>query len=420
MRVSTNEFLLGSLDQLLAQESTVNQLNQEIATGQSMLDATTDPAGAGLALGVADRINQLAYDTANAQSGAQTIQNGLSVLQQVSTLLDQLRQIAEQGANTGATAATRQALVSTAQNALQQLVQLANSQGFDGSYIFAGSKADQAPFQTLPDGQIVFSGDAGTNTIEIAPSVTVPVTLSGQGIFMNIPAGNNGVAVTASAANSGSAYAVSQGVTSVSQLTAERLAGTEYQITFSAGSGGALNYTVTSGTGSPGSASFSASSGTVASGAFSKGSDLLFGGVDVRIDATPAAGDRFTVVPAATSSIFQTVQDLISALQSFQSGQGANPPALQQIENAIANLDGAQNNILGTQGTLGSSLHEIQGVQQQDGSLSTSAQVQLTNLQSANLPPVLASYSESVTALQAAEAAFARIQNLSLFSLIQP
>ena len=49
MRISTNEFLLGSLDQLLAQESTVNQLNQEIATGQSMLDATTDPAGAGSA-----------------------------------------------------------------------------------------------------------------------------------------------------------------------------------------------------------------------------------------------------------------------------------------------------------------------------------------------------------------------------------
>ena len=46
MRISTNQFLLGSLDELLAQESTVNQLNQQIATGQTMLDATADPAGA--------------------------------------------------------------------------------------------------------------------------------------------------------------------------------------------------------------------------------------------------------------------------------------------------------------------------------------------------------------------------------------
>jgi flagellar hook-associated protein 3 FlgL len=48
----------------------------------------------------------------------------------------------------------------------------------------------------------------------------------------------------------------------------------------------------------------------------------------------------------------------------------------------------------------------------------TDAQVQLTNLQSANLPQVIASYSESVTALQAAELAFSRIQNLTLFSVI--
>ena len=50
---------------------------------------------------------------------------------------------------------------------------------------------------------------------------------------------------------------------------------------------------------------------------------------------------------------------------------------------------------------------------------STSDQVQLVSLQSANLPQVLANYSESVTALQAAELAFAKIQNLSLFSVIQ-
>src|SRR6516162_4655751 len=111
MRISTDQFLLGSLDELLAQESMVNQLNREIATGQTMLDATGDPAGAGQALGVLGEINQLAYDMANAQSGTATIQNGLSVLQQVSSLIDQFRQIALQGANSGATAATRQALV---------------------------------------------------------------------------------------------------------------------------------------------------------------------------------------------------------------------------------------------------------------------------------------------------------------------
>ncbi|MGC2200969.1 MAG: flagellar hook-associated protein FlgL [Stellaceae bacterium] len=418
MRISTNEFLLGSLDDLLAQQSRASQLNRQIASGQTMLDAADDPAGAGEALSIAGEIQRLSYDAGNAQSAAQTIESGLSVLQQVSALIDQLRQTALEGANTGDTGATRQALVSVAQNGLQQLVQLANSQDPNGAYIFGGSKANVAPFQTLPNGQTVFSGDAATNAIEVAPSLTVPVTVSGQGAFTNIPAGDDGVEITASASNSGSASIVSQGVTSVTQVTAERLAGTQFEVVLSAGPGNSLNYTVTSGAGSPGTSGFTAGSGIVASGSFAAGSDLQFGGLDLKLDGTPAAGDRFVVQTAATTSLFQTIQDLISALQTPQQGQPANSVIRQRIENTIANLSGAQANILSTQAALGSNLTEIKAVQGQNSAASTNAQAQLTNLQSANLPQVIASYSESVTALQAAELAFARIQNLSLFSLI--
>jgi flagellar hook-associated protein 3 FlgL len=222
MRISTNEFLLGSLNDLLAQQSTANQLNREIATGQTLLDATNDPASAGLAVEVAGQINHLSYDGSNAQSGSQSIQSGLGALQQVATLIDQLRQAAVQGASAGGTSSTQQSLVSVAQNGLQQLIQLANSQDASGRYIFAGSKANAAPFQVGAGGQVVFSGDAGTNVIEVAPSLTVPASVSGQSIFVNIPAGNGGVSVTAAGSNGGTAYAVPQGITSASQVAAER------------------------------------------------------------------------------------------------------------------------------------------------------------------------------------------------------
>lgn len=412
MQISTNEFLLGSVGDLVAQESNLNQLNTQIAAGQTMPDAASDPAGAGQALGLASGINRLTYDAGNAQSAAQQLQSGLGALQQVSTLLDQLRQTAVQGANAGNSSASLQALVSTAQSGLQQLVQLANSQGADGRYIFAGSNGNTAPFTTLPNGQIAFTGDGATNLLEVAPSLMVPVSISGGSIFENIPAGNNGVAVTAAAANTGTAYAAVQGVVDPSQLTKEQLAGTQFEIAFSAGAGGGLDYTVTSGIGSPGSASFSASAAPVASGSFTAGSDLQFGGLDIALTGTPAAGDQFVVQPAATSSLFQTVQGLISAL-----GSASSSP--QQIENAISNLGDAQTSIQTAQATLGSSLAAIQGIQAADGTQSTNDQVQLTNLQSANLPQVLATYSEGVTALQAAELAFSKIANLSLFSVIQ-
>jgi flagellar hook-associated protein 3 FlgL len=412
MQISTNQFLLGSLGALLTQENSVNQLDSEIATGQTMPDATADPAGAGEALGLASAINQLTYDAGNAQSATLELQTGLGVLQQVSTVLDQLQQTAVQGADAGNTTATRQALAATAQGGLQQLLQLANAQDANGNYIFAGSNSTAAPFVSQPNGEITFAGDGATNLVAVAPTLTVPVSLSGQGIFDDIPAGNNGVAVTAADANTGSAYATVAGVTDQSQETAEGLAGTQFEIAFSAGAGGALDYTVTSGTGAPGSASFAASATTVASGTFSPGSDLQFGGIEVAVTGTPAAGDQFVVQPAASSSLFQIVQGLVSAL-------GSPSASLQDIQNAIGNLQGAQNSIEAAQATLGSSLAAIQGVQTADGTQTTDDRAQLSNLQSANLPQVLATYSEGVTALQAAEAAFSKIQNLSLFSVIE-
>ncbi len=417
MRISTNEFLLGSLNDLLAQQQTVNQLNREIATGETLLDASSDPGGAGQVVGLANQIGTLSYDTANGQAATQTLQTGVSTLQQVTTLLDQLRQSATTAANGTTTQSDRQSDITNVQALFQQLVQLANTQGANGDYLFAGTKSNAQAFSTLPNGQVVFSGDAGTNQVEIAPSLNVISSISGQGIFTNVSAGTDGIAVSASAGNTGSAYALAQGVTNLSQVTAASLSGTQYDISFS-GSGSSLAYQVTSGHGTPGSAGYNASSGVVASGSYTAGAELSFGGFEVQITGVPAAGDSFAVQPGATSSLFQTAQNLISALGLPQGTAAQVAQAQQALQNVLASLSGAQTGVLSAQGTLGSGLAEIQSVQTQTSSQSADAANSISNLQSANLPQVLANYSESVTALQAAQLSFAKVQNLTLFQYL--
>ena len=420
MRISTSEFLLGAVNEMLAQQSRLNQLNREVATGQTMLDASSNPAGATQALSAATAIGRLNYDVSNSQAATLNLQNGVSALQQVTTVLSQLQQIAIQGANGATSSGQRASLVQTAQAALQQLIGLANTQMPNGTYLFAGSKGTAVPFTALGNGQIAFNGDAATNVVEIAPSVTVPSTISGSGIFINLPGGTGGIAVTAASTNTGSATGATQGVTNISQVTAERLSGTQFAITFSAGSGGTLGYTIVSGTGSPGSAGFAASSGVVASGNYTDGSDIVFGGIDLRFNGSPAAGDTFTVQTGARTSVFQTVQNLIAALQDGGSTPGQNAMIQQQFGTALSELQGAQTAVLGAQASLGAGLAQIQALQGQNQTIGTNEQVQLSNLQSANLPQVLANYSAGVTALQAAQLAFAKVQNLTLFSLIRP
>src|SRR5580658_9728718 len=133
MRISTQEFLLGSLNDMLAQQANANQLNQEIATGQTLLDASDNPTAAGQVIAATSGINQLSYDSANAQAAQNSAQSGVNALQQVSTLIDQLQQVASQAANAATTPDQRSGLATEAQASLQQLVQLANTQGTDGS-----------------------------------------------------------------------------------------------------------------------------------------------------------------------------------------------------------------------------------------------------------------------------------------------
>lgn len=417
MRISTNEFLLGSLADLMQQQNNVNQLNREIATGQTLLSAADDPGGAGQVVGLTDQVGTLAYDTANGQAAKATLQSGVSTLQQVTNLLVQLRQTAVAAANGGTNQSDRQANITAAQTLLQQLVQLANTQGANGGYLFAGSRSNAQAFSQLSNGQVVFNGDAGSNQVTIAPSLNVAASISGQNIFMNVPAGTDGIAVAAAGGNSGGAYAVAQGVTSQSQVTTAAVAGTQYDISF-LGSGSSLTYQVTSGHGVPGSAGYTGTSGVVASGSYAAGSDVVFGGIQVQLSGTPAAGDSFAVQPGATTSIFQTVQDLITALGMPQNTSAQASQSQQALQNVIASLNGAQTSVLAAQGTLGSNLAEIQSVQTQTSAQSANANSAISNLQSASLPQVLANYSEAVTALQAAQLSFAKVQNLTLFQYL--
>ena len=213
---------------------------------------------------------------------------------------------------------------------------------------------------------------------------------------------------TADAANTGTAYASVQGVTDTSQLTSDRLAGTQYEIAFSSGAGGTLDYTVTSGIGVPGTARLFG--------------DQHHGGVGQLHTRCRPAVRRFRHQRRRDAGggrrILRSAGRYIESLPNrsrvdFRASiQHHRILSKSRMRSPISTA--RKPTFCPAEATLGSSLSEIQGVQTTLDTQSTSDQVQLTSLQSANLPQVLANYSESVTALQAAEFAFAKIQNLSL------
>ena len=420
MRISTNEFFLGTLNDMLAQEANVSKLNQQIASGQSVTDATDNPTAAANILDTNNQIQQITTNASNAQAVSSTMNETVSVLNQLDTLLNQVQSTALQGATATSSSADRQALASSVQGSLQELVQLANTQLSNGQYIFGGSQDTNAPFQQTPSGQIAFKGDGGVNVIEIGPSLKVPVAVSGQSVFMQVPDGNGSFAVAASGTNTGTAVAALGGVLNASTVSTEHLANTQFEVSFTSGASGSLNYKIVSGTGAPGSASFTASSGLVSSGAYnSTNAALSFGGMDINFSGSPAAGDKFMVRTSQTTTAFQALQDVVTALQApIDGASGSRALADQLIQSALATLNQVHTSVVSAEATLGTSLAEINAVQSQDNNITTTDQANLANIQSASLPAVMTQFSEGVSALQAAQAAFGKISGLSLFNYI--
>lgn len=418
MRISTSGFANAGISNLLSQESSISRLEREVSSGQSLLSPADAPAQAGAVVALSDRIDSLGINQANAQVVKNNGQQAVSVLGHVNSLLDQLRVQAEQAANGTTNAQDREALSSEVHGSIQELVQLANTQLPDGRYMFGGSRTGTAPFVTDANGSVSFVGDGGVGTMEIAPGLTVPDAVSGQSVFMNVLDGNGSFAVGASGSNSGTGVAVMAGVTNASTLESSKLAGTEYEVSFQS-SGSGLSYTVTSGTGTPGSAGFSATSGAVASGAFSSGMDLNFGGMEIRINGTPAPGDVFTARPSENQSVFSTVSKLVAALKSPANGPAGKALMEQGVQNALAAISSAQTNVLSAEASLGGSLTAVTQVGSQVQDLKTTYQEDQSSMQDANIAKVSANLASATTALKGAEKAFGLISGLSLFNYVK-
>ncbi|PKY11243.1 flagellar hook-associated protein 3 [Acidithiobacillus marinus] len=441
MRVSTQEFYQSSLYSLLNQQSTLNNLSQQLSTGNALINPTSNPVANAQVLDLNSKIANLgSYQQSNTYA-QQDLGMSSSTLQSVGTLMNQVQQLAVQMNNATVNASDLHNAVTTMQGNLQQLVQLANTQDANGTYIYGGSQANTPPFQLQSDGKVQYLGDSSQKTLEIGPGLTTPISQAGNAVFMNTLAGNGTFTVSASGSN----YQIPAGssgtsVNAVGSTTlgpgsvlnsatanAEFVAkGVQFEVTISNGASG-LTYNVTSGTGAVGSGQWTASSGSVVSGKYTPGQSIAIpataGGspfITVPTNGEPATGQTasFTLAASKPQSLFQTFSDLITAFSGGSGSPGANTRRSQDISNALANLNQFQTSLLSTQAQIGSQLQQAQSVQSLNTNLTQQFQTEQGKLADVSYPQVITQFQESSTALQAAQKAFVQVQGLSLFNYI--
>ena len=190
MQVSTKLFNEQQVRQFQKLTADIQEKQEKISSGKAILQASDDPVAA-VNLSAAneqklllERFEDNVYLAQNRlEAGDNVLQEGLSVMNRITELTTQAR-------NPTYDAFSRRAILTEITELREVLVDLANTRDASGHSLFAGFKNEETAFVTSPDGKVSYNGDRGTHTVQISESMNVPTSLDGMTVFGRVETAN--------------------------------------------------------------------------------------------------------------------------------------------------------------------------------------------------------------------------------------
>ncbi len=146
---------------------------------------------------------------------------------------------------------------------------------------------------------------------------------------------------------------------------------------------------------------------------------ISFAGVEVQISAAAAAGDTFVVQgkSAETQSVFETLTSLSSTLKTPVAGDTAAQLALRDsVASALSNLDNGMRQVDATVSSIGARLNVIDTLGTENQSLQISTASNQSSIRDTDMSEAISRLVLQQTKLEAAQASFVKISQLSLFN----
>lgn len=508
IRVSNNQFAQSGVNAILKQQAELSKTQLQLASGRRILNPSDDPAGAARALDLTNTVAAVEQYQTNAERAEHRMRMEESVLEQVNSSLQRIRELTVQAKNGSQDSATRSYIASEVSQHLEHLVQLANSSDGSGEFLFAGTTSKTQPFVKNSALDVAYQGNQAERMVQVGPSRQVATGHTGYDVFMKVPSGDgdfvtqNGerLALLADPANTGDGSAL--GVSYTDQAVAEANPG-DYRIAFGTNSSaqtvyyieqdGVLidplpapldldtatvyspgtpiqfnghsvtlagtpldgdSFTLTSpgggnaGTGVIGQVAVvdavaaAASSGrfTIAfsedvdgelmysvsedGGAFSapqpfgSGEAITFAGHSVSIEGEPAVGDRFTVEPSSSRSLFDVVGDLVSALNTSGDTADSRARFYNAANRALNELDQGMERLDGVRAENGARLHALEQERDANGAAVLELKSSLSQIEDLDYAKAISEFNQKLVGMQAAQQSYVKIQGLSLFNFL--
>lgn len=399
MRVSSAQLFLQATSALSEKYATLTKIHEQMTTGRRLTAPSDDPAATARIMEIDEFLTTTTQYQKNSDFATSRLGHEEAALTSVTDALQRVRELVVQGNNTVLGDRERGYLADEIDQHLRLILQQANSQDASMEYIFAGFKTQSPPFSQDGTGAVSYVGDQGRRMLQVSAARQIQSGDSGHDVFMAVRNGNGTFAVSANGANAGTGVISPGSVQNPAAWVAD-----SYTISFTS----ATTYDVVD-----------SASGTVTSGTFIAGAQVSFLGVSTSINGAPQAGDTFTLQASAQQSIFATLNTISATLRSSLATPAQRTTFQNVLTQSVADLDQAMEHIEGFKATVGARQHAIDGQHRANEDFTIELTKVKSNLNDLDIVTATADLARETTALQAAQQAFIRLQNMSLFDLLQ-
>ncbi|MBC7502973.1 MAG: flagellar hook-associated protein FlgL [Herminiimonas sp.] len=401
MRISTNSIYDAGVARLGDLQSGLQKTQQQIATGRRILTPADDPVGAARALDLTQGQAVNTQFASNRQNAVNALSVEEGVLQSVTSLMQDAKVLTVQAGNGALDDGQRKYLAEDLRSRFDELMGLANSRDGVGNYMFAGYQVTSQPFSKTTTGAS-YAGDQGQTMLQVDASRQMALGDSGEALFEGVKAtGTFKARVEKGALNVAAPLSV---------VDSTLLTGHNYDISFKTSPAAFAVYDLTldpTKTGTP-----------LTTGAYTTPQTIAFDGQKLTVSGAPAAGDLVSVKPSGKQSIFTTLQDLITLLETPATGATGKANLTYGLQIANGNIDNALDNVLVTRTSVGTRLRELDALGEAGDNRNLQYAESLSTIQDLDYNVAISDLTKQQTILEAAQKSFVKVSGLSLFNLL--
>lgn len=401
MRISTNTIFDKGVARMGELQTGLAKTQQQVSTGRRITSPSDDPVASARALEVTQSQEVNAKFAINRRNAKDALISAEGAMQNVTSLMQDVKTLTV-AAGSGILDDTQRNYYATElQGRFDELLGLANSRDGVGSYIFAGYQTATQPFSASTTGA-TYAGDQGPRLMQVHTARQMEVSQNGYELFEKI---------SSRGTFTGSAISTGTGTISAAVVTdATLVTGHSYDIDFTVG--GTTTYEVFDITNDPGKTT------AVTSGTYSSGGTIAVDGLEFSISGAPANADSFTIRPTGNQSVFTTLKNLITALQTPVSTTAEKAKLAYDLSLANTNVDNMLDHVLTARASIGASLKEIDSLDNLGEDLNLQYAATLSGLQDLDYVQAITDLTKQQTVLEAAQQSFVKVTGLSLFNYL--